>query len=112
MVQMKLFSYYPIKRRDRGKEGKITVKYSTKQELNYSPMGNDRHDILCKTLAIWGHICNGREVHYDRSCHQDNSASRQIDWIGNDFKYQSLSLSPTHTLTRTYKTATCTIGFR
>lgn len=41
-------------------------------------------------------------MHCDLFCHQDNSAFRQIDRIGNDFKYQSQShsLSPTHTHTK------------
>lgn len=102
---MKPLSYYPVRGGTEGREGKFTGKYSTKQELNYSPVGNDGHDIFCKTLAIQGHICNRSEVHYDLFCHQDNSASCQIDWIGNDFKYQSqplaLSLSLPHTHTKT-----------
>ena len=66
-------------------------------------MGNDGHDIFCKMLAIHGHVCITSVVHYDLYATKTTLCPYQIDWIGNDFKYQILSLSlregQTHTHT-------------
>lgn len=100
MVQMKPFSYYPIRGEAEGRMTNLLENIAQNKNLTTLRWGNDGHDIFRGTLAIWGHICSGCEVHYDLFCHKDNSASCQIDWIGNDFKYHSQSLSVSHTHTR------------
>lgn len=102
MVQMKPFSYYPIKGEAEGRTTYLQENIAQNKNLTTLRWGNDRHDIFRGTLAIRGHICSGCEVHYDLFCHKDNGAlSCQIDWIGNDFKYHSQSLSVSHTYKHT-----------
>lgn len=101
MVQMKPFSYYPIRGEAEGRITNLQENIAQNKNLTTLRWGNDGHDIFRGTLAIWGHICRGCEVHYHLFCHKDNSASCQIDWIGYDFKYHSQSLSVSHTHTHT-----------